>query len=263
MCLILFAFQHHPDYPLIVTANRDETYTRPTAAAHLWPDAGGILGGRDLQAQGTWLAINQSGRFAAVTNVREAGAPGRELLSRGELTTTFLSSGDSAMDCLLDLQQRQQQFAGFNLLAGDFSDGRSELYCLSNRRPTIEVLRPGVHGLSNGYLNEPWPKVSGGISALQQAIASGQAPAQLLQVLLDDRAAHDCELPATGVDLKVERGLSSRFIRSVNYGTRACTVLTLERTGAVHFYEQEFLAGGASGQLSEHRFTLEAGAARA
>jgi len=258
MCLILFAFQHHPDYPLIVAANRDETYARPTAAAQFWPDASGIFGGRDLHAQGTWMAINQAGRFAAVTNVREAATPGRELLSRGELITTFLNSDDSALQCLSDLQSRQQQFAGFNLLAGDFSDGRSELYCLSNRQPTIDILSAGVHGLSNGYLNEPWPKVSGGKSALQQAINNSQAPDQLLPILLDDRSAADSELPVTGVDLAVERGLSSRFIRSASYGTRACTVMTLDRTGAVHFYEQEFLPGGGRGQLSEERFTLAA-----
>ena len=256
MCLVLFAFQHHRDYPLIVAANRDETYARPTAAAHSWPDASGIFGGRDLQAQGTWMAINQSGRFAAVTNVREAPASHRQLLSRGELITTFLNSSDSALDCLSTLQRRGQQFAGFNLLAGDFGDGRSELYCLSNRRPAIEVLRPGVHGLSNGYLNEPWPKVSGGKNALRQAISGSQAPSQLLPVLLDERAAADHELPSTCVDLPAERGLSSRFIRSASYGTRASTVLTLNRTGAVHFYEQEFLSGGERGQLSEHQFAL-------
>lgn len=256
MCLILFAFQHHSEYPLIVASNRDETYLRPTASAHFWPDQPSIFAGRDLEAEGTWMGMSKNGRFAAVTNVRETPRTNANFLSRGELTTAFLNSTDSAEDCLAKLQRKQQQYAGFNLLAGVFSNNNQQLYYLSNRKENIERLSPGVHGLSNGFLNEPWPKVTQGKHALEAALGKCQQPESLLPVLLDRSMAPECELPATGVDQQVERHLSSRFITSDAYGTRASTILTLDRSNSVHFYEQEFLAKGDYGQLSQQIFSL-------
>ena len=98
MCLIIFAYQSDPRFPLVVAANRDEIFARPTAQAALWTDeefGQKILSGRDKQAGGTWLGITQSGRFAAVTNIRDPSQTERGARSRGDLTREYLAGNDS------------------------------------------------------------------------------------------------------------------------------------------------------------------------
>ena len=117
MCLLIIAVRQHPGLPLIVAGNRDEFHARPTQDAHWWPDNPAILGGRDLQAGGTWLAVKRDGRFAAVTNFRDARKPRATLRSRGHLITEFLDADASPLDHLHSIDG--EQYAGFNLLVAD------------------------------------------------------------------------------------------------------------------------------------------------
>ena len=253
MCLILFAHQQHADYPLIVIANRDEYYARPSRDAHWWDDAD-IFAGRDLEAGGTWLGVNRRGWFAAVTNVREPGSmtPGKR--TRGELTRDYLAGDDGPEDYLQQLGKRDQQYAGFNLLLGD---GR-ELWFYSNRERQVRRIDAGVYGISNGHFDEPWPKLASGREELAQQIAQGVEHARLMEILTDHRGAEDHLLPSTGVSLDIERLLSSRFIRSPGYGTRACSVVTVDRQRQIEFSEQNYLDAEHRGARQHEVFSATA-----
>ncbi len=236
MCLILFAWQAHPRYPLVVAANRDEFYGRATSPAAFWPDESRILAGRDLEAGGTWLGITHCGRFAAITNFRDPGRVRPGAPSRGHIVRDFLLTKAGLHGFLGELQERGEEYNGFNLLVGDFN----ALWYYSNRddggaRP-VEV---GVHGLSNHLLNTNWPKVSLGRERLEHDLRGSdeQLDDRLFDTLLDRSPAPDDELPDTGVGLAMERLLSPRFIVGDRYGTRSSTVLVVERTGGVRFTE--------------------------
>ena len=238
MCLILIAWRAHPAFPLVVAANRDEFYARPTALAARWPESPEIIGGRDLEAGGTWLGISADGRFAAVTNVREPGAAKGEL-SRGELTRNFLESRQSPEQYLAALDYAA--YSGFNLL---LSDGHS-LHYASNRGPLARSLAPGIYGLSNHLLDSPWPKL---ISARQRfSVALHNLPASqpFFDILRDDEIVPDDQLPNTGVPLEWERRLSAIFVRSAEYGTRAATLVTVNAEKSLFFEERSF---GPNGQ---------------
>jgi uncharacterized protein with NRDE domain len=251
MCLILFAWQQHPDLPLIVIANRDEYYARASRDAHWWEDAD-IFAGRDLEADGTWLGVNRQGRFAAVTNVREAGAMRQGLRSRGELTRNFLGTDATATAYLQQLQEHDQEYAGFNLLLGD----AQALWFYSNRERRIRRIEAGVYGVSNGQFDEPWPKLKSAREALAAQLVDSVEHNRLMDILTDQHIAADHELPGTGVELDIERLLSSRFIRSPDYGTRACTVVTFAQNGQIDFSEQNYIDAEQPGSLQRERFTI-------
>jgi len=249
MCLILFAWQQHPDYPLVAIANRDEYYARPSRDAQWWEDSD-IFAGRDLQAGGTWLGVNRRGHFAAVTNVREPGGmqPGKR--SRGDLTRDYLAGSDDAQTYLARLALQDQEFAGFNLLLGDL-DG---LWFYSNREQKIRRIEAGVYGVSNGSFDEPWPKLKSGRIELSALLDGEIRHAQLMEILTDHGVAEDHELPDTGAAFDIERLLSSRFIRSPDYGTRACTVVTLDREQRIEFSEQNYTDAEHQGSLRHKTF---------
>ena len=251
MCLILFAWQQHPDYPLIAIANRDEYYARPSRDAHWWEDAD-IFAGRDLEVGGTWLGVNRRGQFAAVTNVREPGGtqPGKR--TRGDLTRDFLKRSDDAEIYLQQLAQHDQDYAGFNLLLGDVTG----MWFYSNRESQIRRIEAGVYGVSNGSFDEPWPKLESGREELETMLNSGIEHDQLMEILTDHRIAEDHQLPSTGVALDIERLLSSRFIRSKEYGTRACSVVTIDRTQRIEFSEQNYTDADHRGALRHETFDL-------
>ena len=251
MCLILIAYRHHSDYPLIVIANRDEYYARPSRDAHWWEDAD-VYSGRDLQADGTWLGVNRRGHFAAVTNVREPGGmqPGKR--SRGDLTREFLAGDGEARDYLQRLAQRDQEYAGFNLLLGN----ARELWFYSNRERRIRCIEPGVYGVSNGAFDEPWPKLRSGREELSALLDAEIDHEQLMEILTDHRTAEDHELPSTGVTLDIERLLSGRFIRSPDYGTRACSVVTMG-AGRIEFSEQNFIDAEHAGTRVTEAFDID------
>ncbi len=252
MCLILFAFRQHPDYPLVVIANRDEYYARPTRTAHWWQGQA-IFAGRDLEAGGTWLGIDRGGRFAAVTNVREPGGMKSGKRSRGELPAGYLSGSQAPADYLAELRSRDREYAGFNLLLG----GADGLWFYSNRDHGIRRIEAGVYGVSNGAFDENWPKLSSGRDELAALLEGQFDEDDLLEILTDHRVAPDHELPDTGVGLDFERLLSSRFIRSPGYGTRACTVLTFDRQGKVSFTELNFPDADHAGERIRETLTAE------
>ena len=221
MCLILFAYKQHPDYPLLLIANRDEFYRRPTQDAHWWDDHPGVFAGRDLQSGGTWLGVNQQGNFAAVTNYREPGAMTTGALSRGELTSRFLATNPDPESYLAEIHNRADQYSGFNLLIGN----SQQLWFYSNREPQIKPVEAGVFGICNGLFDEPWPKLESGRTELQNNLAADDNA--LFDILQNSQTAKDEDLPDTGVSIELEKLLSSRFIRSAEYGTRACTLVKL------------------------------------
>ena len=252
MCLIAFDWQP-ADGRLLLLANRDEFHARPTDPAGWWPEYPGLWAGRDRQAGGTWLGITQAGRFAALTNFRE-GAPQAGKRSRGELVTGFLTGESSPHDYLQQVLARGEEYAGFNLLAGDLLTG--ELHYGGNR-PGAEprALPAGLYGLSNGLLNTPWPKTVRLKRGLATLAAGDEGAA--LALLSDATRAPDGALPDTGIPFELERRLSSIFITGDDYGTRAQTVLSVEQ-GRVHILEQGRGPQGRLLETSQAEWRLEA-----
>ena len=251
MCLILFAWGQNPDFPLILIANRDEYYARPTRDAHWWDDAE-IFAGRDLEAGGTWLGVNRYGRVAAVTNVREPGGMTAGKRSRGELTRDFLAGSQSAPAYLDEIASRAQDYSGFNLLIGD----PESLWFYSNRDNAPRRVEPGVYGISNGRFDEPWPKLSSGKTELAALLNEPPNAEALMGILTDHNIAADHDLPQTGVSLEFERLLSSRFIRSPDYGTRACSLLVYNGNSRIEFIEQNYIDAGQAGHCVQQSFEI-------
>lgn len=255
MCLIVVAWRARADLPLVVAANRDEWRERAAEPAHWWPLHPGLLAGRDLQAGGTWMGITRDARFAAVTNYRDPSEKRSTARSRGELVTEFLMSNDSPARFLSNLSARAREYNGFNLIVGD----AASLFYYGSREGEPRAIEPGVHGLSNHLLDEPWPKVVRGRARMQAALASPEPAAPLFEMLSDISIAPDAELPATGVGRDWERRLSSALITGVDYGTRASTVLTVSATGEVALEERTRDADGAVGHVALERFSLRRG----
>ena len=242
MCLIAIAWRAHSDYELIVAANRDEFHDRPAAPAAFWNDAPGVFGGRDLKQGGGWLALHESGRLAAVTNVRRMVPPDPKAPSRGALVARFLGSNKTADAYSRGLNGNAENYAGFNLL---LHDGHHLSYCTNSESYRCESLDPGIHIVSNASLDTPWPKAQRLRRALQAFINQRVASRKLLFTALGDcEQAADSKLPDTGVGLELERFLSPPFIRGDRYGTRASTVVTIARDGRAEFIERRFAAKG-------------------
>jgi uncharacterized protein with NRDE domain len=260
MCLILLAHEAHPRYRLVVAANRDEAYARPTVPAAWWADAPGVLAGRDLLGGGTLLGVTRGGRFAAVTNFRESAPPPPDAPSRGHLVGGFLRGAEAPDAYLRALAARAGEYAGFNLLVGD----GGELRYFGNRGGEARAVDPGIHGLSNALLDTPWHKVDRGRDGLAAALLRDQVdPEALFRVLWDAEPAPDEHLPDTGVGLERERVLSSPFIRSPEYGTRASTVLLVGRDGRVRFVERTVTPGVDGWTESAHEFRVDGAATAA
>lgn len=239
MCLIVFAWTPGSPQPLLLAANRDEFYARPTLPLAEWDDAPGLFAGRDLEAGGTWLGITRGGRFAALTNIRDPSQPARSR-SRGELTSDYLLGDLAPQDYLYQVMDKAEHYAGFNLLVGD----RDQLWHYNSHNGQPNRLQPGLHGLSNASLNTPWPKLLHARQALQQCQESTDS-APLLALLTDTHQPEDHLLPETGVGLATERLLSSIFIASAAYGTRASTALMLRQDGSWQLSERSFGPHGA------------------
>jgi uncharacterized protein with NRDE domain len=255
MCLILFAHKTHPDYPLVLAANRDEAYARPTARAAFWQDQPGIFAGRDLEQGGTWFGLTRSGRVAAVTNFRDGNGGSTAPLSRGALVSGFLAGEDHPNRYLERVSRRKDEYRGFILIVGSLD----ALYWYSNRGPEPERIPPGVHGLSNHLLNAPWPKIQRSKRAMEALLGAGETGlvTGLFEILADRSEAADHELPDTGVGLQRERELSANFIGGERYGTRASTVVLVDARDGVLFIERSFGVGGAALGEVDRRFRLK------
>ncbi|WP_052162018.1 NRDE family protein [Aquabacterium sp. NJ1] len=250
MCLVALALDQSSRFPFVLAANRDEFYDRPAARLGWWePTDGGppILGGRDLQAGGTWLGLTAHGRLGLVTNVRDPSNMDPQAPSRGQIVPQWLK-GDLSMPMLWP-RLAISGYNGFNMLALDFADG--ECFWLNNRKLFPERLQKGVFGLSNAILNTPWPKVQQLKARTRQAIAQSQdidvLANRLFEALADPTVAPDEQLPHTGISMEWERLLSSAFIKSPNglYGTRCSTLVITERVHkrlVTHVLERTFTA---------------------
>ncbi|MDN3017262.1 NRDE family protein [Paenibacillus sp. BSR1-1] len=250
MCLILFAYNVHPEYKLIVAANRDEFYNRPTAPAHFWEDSPEILAGRDLEKMGTWMGVTDQGRFAALTNYRNPKELTEGKRSRGELVADALKYDGNLEDYMAQLAENNAQYPGYNLLAGD-SD---ELYYYSNIGQKLQKLEPGIYGVSNHLLNTEWPKVKIGKDGLSKIIGGKQEDMveNLFTLLQYSEAAPDELLPNTGVPLDMERMLSPLFIKSGHYGTRSSTIMLMSDK-EIKYIERVF----TNGQVNDQHYTIE------
>jgi uncharacterized protein with NRDE domain len=235
------AYECHPVFRLVLAANRDEFFARPTAPAAFWDDAPQLLAGRDLHEGGTWLGITRNGRFAALTNYRDPATYGQDRLSRGRVVSDFLRGDMSAEEYRDVLRREGEDYNGFNLIFGTMEG----LCYFSNRGNLYSALTPGIHGLSNHLLDTPWPKVSRGKEVLSRLIAPGGAIGidDLFALLADHTPAPDNLLPDTGVGIERERLLSPPFITSSVYGTRSSTVVLIDRDNRVTFSERTFDGG--------------------
>lgn len=241
MCLTVFAFQADPKYPLFFASNRDEFYDRPAKPATFWYDHPTLLAGRDLKAGGTWLGITSDHRFAAITNFRDMDNIKENAPSRGDLVTEYLTSGMHASDYLRKLQTTADQYNGFNLIAGT----TTELWYYSNQLDTITKVKPGIHTLSNAFLNTPWPKTEKAKAGFKQILKHGRdnPEKEVFQLLRDRETFPDHRLPSTGLSPEMERLVSSIFITSDSYGTRCSTVIKADPTRITTFTEKTYKKG--------------------
>ena len=254
MCLIAIAWRHHPRYPLVVAANRDEFHQRPTAPASFWPDSPRILAGRDLLGRGTWLGISSGGRFAALTNLRSGREMQRDAPSRGSLVSAFLCGEGTPAAYLSDVARRAGDYNGFSLVAGDGEE--VGYYCAPDAASS--TLASGIHGLSNTSLDAPWPKVERLKAGLSEVLSRSRWQTDdLMELLGDRRSAPDDALPDTGVGLERERTYSPVFISGEQFGTRSSTVLCVDAGGRVDFTEQSFGPSGRQGARTHFSFLID------
>ncbi|WP_311240063.1 MULTISPECIES: NRDE family protein [unclassified Xanthomonas] len=241
MCLVALAWKTHPRLRLLLAGNRDEFHERPTAPLARWAaPADNVLAGRDLRSGGSWVGLGSDGRVAVVTNVRDpmATMSGR---SRGHLIADYLSGSSDATAYAQELAADGHAFPPFNLLLCDAE--RCEH--LSNHPPLARTLAPGIHGMSNGPLDAPWPKTVALTAVLHDWCATGSEDLQPLWTALGNAViASDDALPHTGVDLPTERLLSAAFIAGQSYGTRASTIVAVDHAGSGFIHERRFGPGG-------------------
>ncbi len=254
MCLILFAWQSHPRYSLVVAANRDEFHRRPTAAADYWKEHPQLLAGQDLQAGGTWLGITRQGRFAAITNYREPQTNQPPLAkSRGHLIRDYLLDTATPADHAKQLLPHGKQYSGFNLLLGD----RNALVYVSNRSDKTTRMTPGSHGLSNHLLDTNWPKVCEGRARLEKLLENERVdPEALLELLAARNVVSGSEPPGFELSLAPELTTRKIFLVSPQYGTRSSTVLLVDRNGDVTFVERQFDKDGTSSSTQNYEFRI-------
>ncbi|MDA8403491.1 MAG: NRDE family protein [Desulfobacteraceae bacterium] len=251
--MILFSYLNHPDYKLILASNRDEFYERPTRPLDFWGADKKVLAGKDERSLGTWLGVTTHGKIAAITNYRDPASVKDVAPSRGLLVSRYLESDKKPGDYLEGLRSDSLAYNGFNLLAGD----TNSLYYFSNRRPYIESIKPGIHGLSNAFLDTPWPKVETGKNNLDRILKRQRTIdiEDLFDLLADDHHPCDHDLPDTGIGLAWERMLSPVFIKSEIYGTRASSIILIDNHDRMTFIERSFnLSASGESRIETRRF---------
>lgn len=241
MCILFIAKNQHPDYPLILCANRDEFHQRPTERMHWW-SKNNLLAGKDLQAGGTWLGVDKQKQIAALTNFRRVGFDKPEAKSRGELVLNALNQPMSELED--QLKHHHQDYNGFNLLYGNIH----QLSVFNSVENKVQPITDGFHSICNGALDDIWPKMQSGINKLEQHISENKTLNidALFEMMLDETKAELSELPDTGVGQCWEVFLSSIFIRSKDYGTRSTCIITVDNSNQINIYEQSYNADGES-----------------
>jgi uncharacterized protein with NRDE domain len=257
MCLMLIAYNYHPDYPLILASNRDEFYCRPTEALNVHEEQQDMLCGLDLEGGGTWLAASRSGRIAALTNVREPERHSGNAPSRGLLVKQCVLSDQPLSDCLNTIMQQAESYNGFNLIAADSSG----LYYCSNRTATVQKLATGLYGLSNHQLDTAWPKVTTAKALFRDALDAPGAlnHEKLFTLLRNNECPPEHLLPDTGVGPYWERILAPIFIDSEIYGTRTSSLILLARDGLLRFIERTHDSARSSDSpgTRDHAFNVQ------
>ena len=213
-------------------ANRDEYHERPTQQMNFWEEELDLIGGRDLRAGGTWLAMNKSGNFAAVTNIR-ASAVQLNAKSRGHLPVDFLKSPQTNQMFMRGLQAQEINYNGFNFLT---RKGSAFLH-FNNQLGIINQVLAGMHGLCNASLNTSWPKLDQLKPRFKASIDKNIDNVTLLDLMMDKQMAEDKFLSETGITQEMERALSSIFINLPTYGTRSTTLITKDNEGVVDLTE--------------------------
>ena len=236
MCLLLIAKNVHPEYQLIVAANRDEFYNRPASAADFWKEYPFLLAGKDLQANGTWLGITKEGKFSALTNYRDLKNIKPDAPTRGMLTLDFLVGNDFPSEYYEKIKKDSDAYNGYNLIMGTVTD----LYYFSNISNEFLELGKGIFGLSNSLLDTPWPKVNQIKKVFGEIILKLKSPIQLIEALADNSPFQDDILPDTGIGIELERVLSPIFVKSPIYGTRCSTAILVSNNGDVSFVERTY-----------------------
>jgi len=238
MCLIVLAIEKHPEYPLVILANRDEFYQRPTRPLHAWPEAPEMLAGKDLEKGGTWAAWHRDGRFAALTNIRRPGALQSGLRSRGEIPLEFIRRQISPVAYARQIEGMTDEYAPFNMIYGSVE----QLYYISSDALTPIPLEKGFHGLSNAALDKQWPKVAYACRRLEECLrtSSHVSTEALFECMLRVKPFPDEKLPETGVPKEWERTLSAPFIVSKEYGTRSTLLLLVDREGRLQLSERTY-----------------------
>jgi uncharacterized protein with NRDE domain len=246
VCLLILALDQSPQYPLVVIANRDEDHQRPSAPADHWLDQPRIIGGRDLLHNGTWLALDRSGRFGAVTNFRDGNSTAQPR-SRGDLVVEYLKAKQSADGFCRSVHQRHNEYAGFNLVVGEIG----KPFCYHSNRSPGQQLTRGIFGISNGDLDNQWPKVVRAKTQLRHWLESEQQPDALFEILAD-RGGNSS---ANG-DVPMQPSATAFIVNSI-YGTRASTCILVDASGHVVFEERRFDPQGQPAGSSCFEFALK------
>lgn len=252
MCLLTMSYNMRSDYPLIIAANRDEFFERPTEPLHEWTDSP-IIAGKDLKLGGTWMGVTKAGRFALVTNVRN---PLEETgdLSRGFIVKEALEA-ENLEDYLETLHTNRFRYSGYNLLTGSLK----EVYYHSNQNDQAPVrVKKGFYGLSNAALDTPWPKVEELKAGVRKAAARESiSREELFSCLSSEQKYEEKKLPNTGVGKDLEKNLSPVFIKMEEYGTRSQTILLMNNKGEVEITERLINEGGKVDRDRSVTFTAE------
>ncbi|MBB3048382.1 uncharacterized protein with NRDE domain [Litorivivens lipolytica] len=251
MCLIIAAWKSHPKFPLIIAANRDEFFQRPSIPAHFWKDSPSVLGGRDMEKGGTWLGVNRHGHLAAVTNYRGGDLPANGR-SRGELVARYLLSDTPCEVFLKQISKEQSLYNPFNLLLFD----GEQLAFTADNNPQKKLLDPGIHVIGNSRIDADERKVDVARAAMARCLHKSPTPERLIELLGDSE-------PTLSSDDKREQALSAFFVdlREHGYGTRATTVVLFDTLGNIRFFEQPFDEQGKPGRavdIAFNRFDLAA-----
>ena len=255
MCILFIALHSHDRYPVIIAANRDEFYERPTSPAEFWDERPEVLAGRDLKEGGTWLGITKTGRIAAVTNFRNPRTLKEEAPSRGMLVSEYLCADESAPRFIEHLRGEAERFNGFNIVLGDYEG----LWYYSNVGDEAVRLPEGLHGISNHLLNTPWPKVLRARTRLGTLMKESDDPSpdDIFEVLADTSRPDDSLLPDTGVGIEWERILSPLFVVSPHYGTRSSTCIFVDMKGSARFIERVYNGTPSCFTTRAFAFTME------
>jgi len=250
MCILFIALNQHPEYPLIVCANRDELHHRPTEPAHFWQPDKELLAGKDLEAGGSWLGINKQGDFSALTNLRDPMKQKSNMRSRGELIVKALKRHEPLT--VSWLREHSENYNPFNLVFGH----AKELYCFNSAEKELTLLTSGFHSISNGALDDIWPKMARGTQALERLISESAQPdiEALVNIMKDETRASDIDLPQTGIGVEWERLLSAIFIRHEEYGTRSTSIILQDHQGKTRFIEVRY--DGKGRNLGRQVFTV-------